>query len=61
MNVVPSGWVTVLTVFIPIIFASFISMCLLVLYKRANRADGRPELSSSHILLNQFVLKYFSH
>tara|TARA_B100001250_G_scaffold382566_1_gene375823 strand:+ start:2585 stop:3046 length:462 start_codon:yes stop_codon:yes gene_type:complete len=58
MNVVPSGWVTVLTVFIPIIFASFISMCLLVLYKRANRADGRPELSSSHILLNQLTVGF---
>ena len=58
MNVVPSGWVTVLTVFIPILFASFISMCLLVAYKRANRADGRPELSSSHILINQLTVGF---
>ena len=57
-SVIPSGWVTIVTVFIPILFASFISMCLLVLYKRANRADGKPELSSNHILINQLTVGF---
>ena len=57
-SVVPSGWVTIITVFIPILFASFLSMCLLVAYKRANRADGNPELSSNHILINQLTVGF---
>ena len=57
-GVVPSGWITIITVFIPILFASFLSMCLLVAYKRANRADGKPELSSNHILINQLTVGF---
>ena len=33
-------------------------MCLLVAYKRANRADGKPELSSNHILINQLTVGF---
>ena len=52
MPAVPSPWLSLISVLLPIIISAFMCMVLLVAWKRSNRADGNPELNSSTIFIN---------
>ena len=55
MSTVPSPWLSLVSVLLPIIISAFMCMVLLVAWKRANRADGNPELKSSTIFINMLI------
>jgi hypothetical protein len=55
MQGVPSPWLSLISVLLPIIISAFMCMILLVAWKRSNRADGNPELKSSTIFTNILI------
>ena len=55
MQGVPSPWLSLISVLLPIIISAFMCMVLLVAWKRSNRADGNHELKSSTIFTNMLI------